>query len=302
MRDELTKFQIARIGAIGGICLSILKLIEVKFYVGAESSNEIIVGYLTYVSYVLLGMAVAVYFSDRELPAQKLEKNALMMGLLAPSILIAIITKPVQFESPEDASSIIIPEINFGLMQPGEESSSDSSDTSGFNLGGLILSSAHAQESNGQIEPRPDDSAASKLTVKTITKSQFEPTLSDHFLGNFGRAKPLNKYFFVIGVAETEENAEKFAESLNNSLECKNLSAKTECAQLVKPEGGEKVFVTYGDYSSAESAALRRDEMIKHTLNASIETSDFSKLKSVQQLSQGQVLPAAKLFEYAAKY
>jgi hypothetical protein len=50
----------AAIGAVGGLCLAVLKLIDAKFFL-TTGSTEMLVGYLTYFSFLLLGMAVAAF-------------------------------------------------------------------------------------------------------------------------------------------------------------------------------------------------------------------------------------------------
>jgi hypothetical protein len=54
----------AAIGAVGGLCLGILKLIDAKFFLMTASSTEMFVGYLTYFSFLLLGMAVAAFLAE----------------------------------------------------------------------------------------------------------------------------------------------------------------------------------------------------------------------------------------------
>src|SRR5258708_14077832 len=89
----ITIYQKLSIGAIGAVCVSILKLINANFYLGS-SRSEAIGAYLTFFGYVVLGMALGgLFWEDREV-AQKTRKSAFLMGLLAPSILLAIIAKP----------------------------------------------------------------------------------------------------------------------------------------------------------------------------------------------------------------
>src|SRR3989304_1861072 len=103
MADELTWLEKAGIGALGGLGLAILKLIDARFYLGTVSSVEPAAAYLTYFCYMLLGSLVAVFFTDHELPAdnelpaqkikrtQKMKRSAFVLGLLAPSVLLAIV-------------------------------------------------------------------------------------------------------------------------------------------------------------------------------------------------------------------
>ena len=68
-RLQIPWYQIGLIGATGGLCLGILKLIDCNFYVECASSNEAIAGFLTYGAYLVLGTITAIFLSDHELPA-----------------------------------------------------------------------------------------------------------------------------------------------------------------------------------------------------------------------------------------
>src|SRR5438309_1809680 len=91
----MTWIDKAKIGAVGGIALALLKLIDNHFFVSACLMPEVYGNLLIYVAYVVLGMIVAVFLTDPELPASKLSRNAFVLGLLAPSVLIAISAKPL---------------------------------------------------------------------------------------------------------------------------------------------------------------------------------------------------------------
>lgn len=81
-------FQKLVIGATGGLSLSILKLIQLNFYLDADKHATVLGGYLTLLGYLVLGTLVGFYFCEEQQDLNKTRKSAFMMGLLAPSILL----------------------------------------------------------------------------------------------------------------------------------------------------------------------------------------------------------------------
>jgi hypothetical protein len=92
--NDLPWWSKAIIGATGGLALALLKLIDAKFYLASIASIEAHAAYLTYLCYALLGSVAAVFLTDHELPAQKIRRGAFVLGLLAPSVLLAIVNQP----------------------------------------------------------------------------------------------------------------------------------------------------------------------------------------------------------------
>ena len=83
------------IGAIGAACLGLLKLIGANFYL-AEASTAVATGaYLTYGALIVLGMVVAYFFAEDGPGAPQARRSAFTLGLLAPSVLIAIASRPL---------------------------------------------------------------------------------------------------------------------------------------------------------------------------------------------------------------
>src|SRR2546422_10636162 len=89
--NEVSWTHKALIGAAGGLCLVLLKLIDASFYVGDISSKQAVVGYLTYLAYLIIGTIVAVFLSEHNVPKEKVIKSAFIAGLLGPSMLIALL-------------------------------------------------------------------------------------------------------------------------------------------------------------------------------------------------------------------
>lgn len=279
-KSELSKLQKAGIGAIGGICLSLLKLIEAQFYVGAASSNEIIVAYLTYLAYVILGMAVAIFFTDKDLPIHKCEKNALVMGLLAPSILIALISKPISVEETVEDPFLGLPD-----------------------LGAFFISSAFADSHTLATSPSelvnsnaftPNNDSQDVLQVK---QEDLEPTIRESFLKSIGRPVPTENYAYVVGVSSSQDKAVEFAGSLNKILQCNSSVDSSACAQVLKPENSEQHFVTVGGFNTKENTKAIKTESIKHAFDNARIQNEVSAFESASQLTQGKIVRTDSFFK-----
>ncbi len=86
----MTNRQIGLFGALGGIVLALLKLVESGFFLGNMWSSTAGAAYLTYIVYIFFGVVVAILFTERSLSVDKIKKSAFILGVLAPSVLLAI--------------------------------------------------------------------------------------------------------------------------------------------------------------------------------------------------------------------
>lgn len=187
---QLTGREIAFIGAMGGLCLSLLKLIESGFFIGNFWSTTSIAAYCTYIVYVFFGIIVAIYFTERSLGANKMKKNAFILGLLAPSLLLALSTRPVGKEKS-------VAETIEGLPK----------------LGSLFIQSAHAESSScpkGYIKA-PDSKC---IEGEEIKKKEVEPAFAQAVLAAMGRPQPTKKYTFVVGTTMNGAKAEEVAKNI----------------------------------------------------------------------------------------
>src|SRR5258708_5297018 len=110
--SELSWQVKAGIGALGGFGLAILKLIDAKFYLQSDSWQEPTAAYLTYFCYMILGSLVAVFLTEHDLPVPKLRRSSFVLGLLAPSVLVALLTQPIKIQ-PQDRDGKKIPIVDF---------------------------------------------------------------------------------------------------------------------------------------------------------------------------------------------
>ena len=234
----VTNREVKFIGATGGICLALLKLIEAQFYVNNPFGTKAIAAYLTYVAYIFLGIVIANYFVEKELPPDRLRKNALILGLLAPSLLLAL-TSPKEDLDSKKFQNHNIPAISETLKIPATPPLLPSS--------GALPSAWAAPCPKGQILVESNDS---KVCVKAerITKRQLEPPFFDALKEALGRGTIPKKYSFVIGKTSDAKAAENFATDINESV----LASHKLAAQVVNPEGKKMFYVTIGDPASQD--------------------------------------------------
>ena len=256
----------ALIGGIGGLCLVLLKLIEHKFYIGLLTTNIALAAYLTYISYILLGMIVAAYFTDHDLPKEKCKRHALMMGLLAPSILIAIVSKPANLQD-HDLIVNSIPLIT-----------------------SLFFSSAYAQKKtkSKQINMEPDN------LVVEVSKKDLDVALAKALVGAFFNYIVEN-YIYVVGVSEDKNKATDIARKINEILGC--IIIDNKCARVYIPRGSNNKYVTVGALGSKQSAEKTRKLLINIMHKELTVNSDKDILNIATLVSEGRIVPGIALLE-----
>lgn len=273
MNDEqlLTTKHKAFVGAIGGLCLVLLKLIEQKFYVGSASTNIVVAAYLTYAAYIVLGMIVAAYLTDHDLPNMKCKRHALMMGLLAPSILIAIVSKPVDYQNIKGSVLKDLPSI-----------------------GAIFINEAYAQE---PTQPGKDESNEILQMVVKLTKADVDISFGQAFLTTINRAPIDKKFVYVVGVSNEQARAVDVANRLNSIVECKNSDTSMPCAIVFSPVGSNKNFVSVGGLVSEDSAYEAKLGSWQAVLKKLRETNDKSTTDIANLVAQGEVVQGYALFD-----
>ena len=227
--NGVTSREIMWIGAVGGISLGVLKLIESRFYLDNVFGTTAIAAYLTYIGYVFFGVVIAHFFVERDLPDDKLRKNAFILGLLAPSVLMAMSARPI-----------------------GEDAFVDDSLSGITKLGALLIQPAWAACPPGQVPSGSDACAKAEL----LTKQQLEPKFWQALMNAIGRGAVAKKYSFVVGATDDAETARKVATGINESILVAPGVFFME-ARVVMPEGIDIFFVTVGEPSSkAEIASV----------------------------------------------
>ncbi|HEY2561708.1 MAG TPA: hypothetical protein VGI48_18505 [Caldimonas sp.] len=220
---KLTWWQAALIGAVGGLALAVLKLIEARFFLTNATSVEAYAGYLTYFCYVLLGSLAAVFLADQDLPEPKVRRSAFVLGLLAPSVLLAIANQPVKsFEA--DRRQPSIPSLSW-----------------------LPVSSAAAQEAS-QSASAAASSAAFK--IEFLKSSALRPSFSSAFSAALGRGELREPYAYVVGSTPDKAKAISTAWQMQHLLSQTGL--QSEQPRVVQVEGKGNYFVLVGDLGSKD--------------------------------------------------
>jgi hypothetical protein len=169
----------AAVGALGGLALVLLKLIEVKFLIHEPSSGTVLAAYLTYGAYITLGVIVAVFFTDESLAPDKTRKSAFVSGLLAPSVLLAVVSQG-HVPSREPVDNPVIPKIV-----------------------DLLIPSAHAQ------------GVSTKLPLTELSRSKLDSAFFDGVKIASGQSPTA---YYVLGESADKAKAFEYAAKVNKLL------------------------------------------------------------------------------------
>lgn len=284
-REEPKWFQKAFIGALGGLSLVLLKLIDNQFYIGCQSSNEVIAGYLTYITYLILGTLVATFFVDHDLPAQKIRKSAFILGLLAPSILIALLTKPI--EQPGILNNVIgdIPLVSNKVIEDKPK------------IEPLLISIAYSQEAIRTVAQDEREEEG----VKIISKAEVEPKMRDAFMKALGRPKEYENYAFVFGITEDATKALSAAEVVKSAISKSQLKL-AEDIEVIKFDDSPVYFLVIGGFSKYQSALEMKNEAQITALKALKEETDPLTIENTSLIFGGKVVSGTSLYSrFASK-
>ncbi len=263
MANEPTNTQIGFIGAIGGLSLIALNLVESGFFIDDLWCNTSKAAYLTYIVYIFFGVVVSLIFTERSLTPSKLKKNAFILGLLAPSLLIAIASRPIEIKG--SGSNIM------KSLTP---------------LGSLIIQPAYAESGcpGGLIEAGNEC-----IEGKEINNKDVGPTFGQAFKAAITRTQVPKKYTFVIGVTKNGLKAEKVAKDIN-----KHILAGTSdggiSAKVVKPEGKGTYYVTVGKLGSPENVLKVKTSVESSAIDALANKDDEATKDSAKLLLKGKIV------------
>lgn len=168
--DTVTTFSRATkggIGALAGLCLALIKLVEVNFYIG-QPSGVVLGGVLTMAAFVTLAAAWASCADETDVG--KLFTN----GLLAPSLLIALVHQGADAAQPR-TNNVSIPTLN---------------------VTELFMPVVHAQERT---------TATSR--VRTLRPGQFDGSVADGALMVLGRPQAQTSFVYVVGQTRDPKQA-----------------------------------------------------------------------------------------------
>ena len=260
------------IGATGALCLSLLKLINANFYLGAASPEAALGAYLTYGAYLILGMAVGYFFCEEHQDVHKTRKSVFVMGLLAPSILIAIVTKPIADREVPTGKVREIPPLSWTLPN-------------------VLVPAAHAQALG-------TPSAGEEPTqVRILSKKDVVPGFKDGVKAALGiQQLPAESLLFVVGKTSDRGTAIKTATSINGLLQ-KTDAGKDYKATVFRPEASDKFYVAVGDFAPP-SKAFAIDKNLKEVALRALAGEQAAQDKAVAKLLvEADLYSGAALFQ-----
>ena len=270
--SELSWQAKAGIGALGGLGLAILKLIDAQFYLQSASWQEPMAGYLTYFCYMILGSLVAVFLTEHDLPIPKLKRSSFVMGLLAPSVMVALLTQPIKIGPQEGANIKNVPRVDIS-----------------------IFTSAYAQEPTKQSEPT---FSSETPTITTLTKSQVAPSFRDALWAAVGRKEIATPYYYVIGKTTDKNRAVETAQNVNVILRSTERDAKLT-TRILKPEGTSGYYIVLGDRGSYDQIANVRSEVRAAATKSLVAAASDDTKRAAMFMLDGQAVQGTKLLEAA---
>lgn len=263
MPNGITWKQKAGIGAVGGLSLAMLKLIDAKFFLANVTTTDAVAAYLTYFCYMVLGMVVAVFLTDHDLPDEKIRRSSFILGLLAPSVLIAIVHQPVEGKKFYDEGINNVPK-----------------------LSSWLLPSAHAQD------PTAPGIATESAKYSVLQRSAVETDFPEAVWKAVGRQGSQGQYTYVVGSTTSKKKAMAAADGINGLFNWHKTSSK---AQVVNPEGTENYYVMVGKLDSPDKV-WRFKSLAQDAATDALKSkpSDFN--DSATLLLRGKVVQADSLF------
>jgi hypothetical protein len=275
----MSNWKIAGIGALGGLGLAILKLIDAKFFLANSSSVEASVSYLTYLCYIVLGSIVAVFFTDTEMAAEKMRRSAFVMGLLAPSLLLAIVSRPIQPTDLSRGTVDTIPNLTSNLLFPAAYAQSPPA--SGVTVTGSARASVSIRAGRAPVVP--------------LTKNQAQPSINASLQRALGRSASITQYAFVVGATADKEQAIKTATDVRSVLATSPTKSDLT-AWVLQPEGSSRYFVTVGPIGTANSLSGIKAQTQQVAVTALTAMPSESDKRAAALLLEGKLVPAQSLF------
>lgn len=250
----------AVVGALSGALLVILQLVGSNFYLD-QDPNVVIGGVLTAVAFVLIATIWTAIGDETHM------EKLVMRGLLAPSLLIALVHKGVD-----------VPE------QHGGDS-----------LSGVLKVENSVAPTNGMLSriatqflPTIAFAAQARSTaVETVRKADLEPNVLDGARLFVGRARSPEYYSFIVAVASTDSAARLVGQ------EIQGIVGDRQTVSLFRVEGRSEVFISIGGLQDLERAHLSKE--LATTALLAIEGTRAISPEARQGIAQGRVVSGRTL-------
>jgi len=208
----------AGIGAGAGLCLAIVKLVEVNFYLG-QPQAQVVGGILTAVAFVALAALFSAFVAEKEV------RKIFMQGLLAPSLLVALIHQGAAMPgATTTASPDAIPSLS-GLVQ-------------------LVEATLYAEQRPG---------------VQVVSPDRLQATVGEGALLMLGRATVASSFVYVVGKTTNQQEALAAKERVQRVLTGARLSSR---AQVIQIQGSPETYVIVGGLRTQPEATRIRREVI----------------------------------------
>ncbi|MGH8613172.1 MAG: hypothetical protein ACREYF_14425 [Gammaproteobacteria bacterium] len=267
--SDVTWFHKAVIGACGGLCLSLLKLIDAQFYLDNFYSKQALVGYLTYLSFIIIGIFVAIFLCEHDALKEKTIRSSFVLGLLGPSILIAIVKQPG-----------VIDEVGKGSLKDITR------------VGYVFISPAYAQPPD--VSETATSTPSTRVPVKILKKEDVELSYKQAFWAAIGRSVPTQDYVYIVGVAENAAKAIETAEKINTISPD---TAKGLNTQVLKPEGKNEYYITVGDLKTSKEALETKASAHAAAIDTLRGEPDETSKTAATLLLEGEVVSGDLLFK-----
>ena len=217
------------VGGAAGVCLVLVKLIQVDFYLDPTIPPEDMWGgFLTAGAFVVITM-IFTAFLDESNP-----RKLFLQGLAAPSFIVAL-AQPGMLDKPNDTEDKSIPE-----------------------LPALTLTlTVHAQER--EPATKPTDS----FPVETLSKEQLKGSLTGGALRFVGRT-PASPHAYIIGRTSDPDHARRVAEIYKDLLNTQPVRLlQLEGGDTIYLAVGE--FGSQRDVSNEKTKTLQHLELTPET-------------------------------------
>lgn len=269
-----TMWELAFVGVLSGIAVSLVKLVQAGFYLSEVSATEFHAALLTYLAYIVLGAIGAIILVDHDARGQKMLKSAFLMGFVAPSFFLALLNQPITSRTTAQDFLSRIPKISWNL-----------------------IGAAQAQENtvNSKGLDFPKSNANPSLKVQILERSQVETKFSAGLWKALGVPVTPVTFAYVVGTTGDETKALAAASRINKIL-LTHKDGRLYRAEVLKPKGFASYYVTLGDLGTPNEAAVVRDWARDAAIGRLRGNESEEERQAASLVLKGQIVDAKAMF------
>jgi hypothetical protein len=241
------------IGACGGICLTVIRLIDANFFLDYEGST-VLGGYLTALGLVILSSIFTCFVDETS------HRKLFTQALLAPSLLVAMVSTgtvghqegygfqevPSEAHGTPDVrptTSRVRSSLDGNETHTIRQALHSTNDRSELTT---VLSSASMQTPT-QIAFFQDQQADESLRIEPLSKRDLG-SLKDGALILLGRPQPLRTFIFMVVRTTDPGRAKEIGRTLKQCLPSEMK------VRLLRPDGSQEIFLAIGDFDTSQNA------------------------------------------------